>query len=488
VQRHFEADFFHFPGFFLPIFTQTSQTNVSHHSIHDCTVSCVSTANPYLYITPISMYTIQTSWIYFLMTLHILGGGSIGLLYASSMRLACRRKFPVCLLLQPHHERKMRSYKNPGEIKQKSDTNREETMSARNRNSVHENNLPVNNRYVSVEMKDFHGNVHLQNIPSEIIHKNGNDNDKQDIRNILLATKAPHAVPALESIVPRFHPTEQINLVIMSNGSLSIVDEIQQRLHEKGIGEKVNIIYASTTHGAIRGADIHIGDRCSRQSQNENLCAFSVTWTGVGHTFIQESGHADSTNQDNLQQRLHETWNEVGLKNVLTNLTDMYILNWKKFATNCAINPLTALRQCQNGDLLAEQLDRPSYEETFDYSNFMPTCTDTDARLFYQLIREVSDVAKAEAEKCSDAIMDVSFVKNELSYENVSRFVENVVHQTSRNKSSMLQDIIARRYPTEIMHLNGYVSKLGHECHGLELKANTYISTEVERQSRRNSI
>ena len=41
------------------------------------------------------------------------------------------------------------------------------------------------------------------------------------------------------------------------------VDEIQQRLHEKGIGEKVNIIYASTTHashGAIRGADIHMGD------------------------------------------------------------------------------------------------------------------------------------------------------------------------------------------------------------------------------------
>jgi 2-dehydropantoate 2-reductase len=384
------------------------------------------------------------------MTLHILGGGSIGLLYASSMRLARRNKIPICLLLQSHHEDKLRPCEDPPDLNQGSASRRDH----------HE-------LYVPVKMTDFHGNVHLQNIRTEILQK---DNDeKQDIQNVLLATKAPHSVSALESIYARFHPTEKVNLVVMTNGSLSVVDEVQQSLHEEGIREKVNIIYASTTHGAIRGDEKH---------------SFSVNWTGVGQTFIQE-GNEDryDTNQDSLQHMLHKSWMEVGMNSSLISCQDMYILNWKKLATNCAINPLTALRRCQNGDLLSEKIDTPTYEETFNNADYAYD----DARLFYKLIREVSDVSRAEAEYWNDSSMDIPTIMQELSYENLANFVENVVCQTSRNQSSMLQDILAKRYPTEIKHLNGYVSDLGQERHGIEVKANSTISTEVEMQSKLNS-
>ncbi len=407
------------------------------------------------------------------MTLHILGAGSIGLLYASTMRLATRRKLPVCLLLQPHHGRKLRSFKGMGEVDQRGNA-----CSPGNKLF---DGVQSYKDFVSVEMKDFAGNTHLQNIPSEIIYQNGLKDEKQDIRNILLITKAPQAVSALESIFPRLHPTEIINLVVMTNGSLSVVHEIQQTLRCKRMTNKVNIIYASTTHGAIREMDARMlvdEDDVSRRGQNEEFDAFRVTWTGVGQTFIQ--GTTNEMFSTNLQHTLNETWNEVGMNSSLASSEEMYILNWKKLAANCAINPLTALRRCRNGDLISGKMNKPCYDDTFDYSDL----NSTNSMLFYQLIREVSDLAKVEADKCSQIMTDVSYVKNELSYDNLSSFVENVVHQTARNKSSMLQDIIARRYPTEIMHLNGYVSKLGIESHGLEFKANSYISTEVERLSR----
>ena len=381
------------------------------------------------------------------MTLHVLGAGSIGLLYACSMRVARRKKFPVCLLLQPHHESKMRpAFNRPADGGQLCD---EDAIKGSNRKEG----------FVSVEMKDFCGKTSMQDIPSEIICTR-EENCKQDIRNILLVTKAPHAVQAIESVIPRFrlHHTDKINLVIMTNGSMSVYDGVHKSLKQEGVRENVNLLYASTTHGAIRGD--HKND-------------FSVTWTGVGETFLIDNDEKENS----LSRELNDTWNEVGLRSSLLSPDQMYILNWKKLATNCAINPLTAIKHCQNGDLLQKGIAVPSYEDTFNYS----ALAYDDPILFYQLIREVSDLARAEAEICSDAVVDIPLVRNELTYEKLTSFVENVVYQTSRNKSSMLQDIIAKRFPTEIVQLNGYVSMLGDRHDGLEVGANKYIVEEIKR-------
>ena len=44
----------------------------------------------------------------------------------------------------------------------------------------------------------------------------------------------------------------------------------------------------------------------------------------------------------------------------------------------------------------------------------------------------------------------------------------------------MLQDVLAKRYPTEIHYLNGYVARIGRERYGLDMAANQFIIDEVE--------
>jgi len=151
----------------------------------------------------------------------------------------------------------------------------------------------------------------------------------------------------------------------------------------------------------------------------------------------------------------------------------MYIMNWKKLAANCAINPLTALRNCTNGKLLSSRIERPRYEDTIGNVTI-----DYQHPLFmYKIIREVSDVALAEIE-ANNCMSDEA--RKSLSYMALADFVENIVRQTSRNKSSMLQDVIANRYPTEIMYLNGYVSRIGREIHGLDVQTNDSVTKMVE--------
>jgi len=71
-------------------------------------------------------------------------------------------------------------------------------------------------------------------------------------------------------------------------------------------------------------------------------------------------------------------------------------MNWKQLAANCAINPLTALHDCTNGNLLSRQIERPRYDDTIGN---VAVAIDYQRQLFlYKIIREVSDVALAEME------------------------------------------------------------------------------------------
>lgn len=103
---------------------------------------------------------------------------------------------------------------------------------------------------------------------------------------------------------------------------------------------------------------------------------------------------------------------------------------WRKLAVNSVINPLTALHDCRNGAVL----DLP------DIDTLLPA-----------LCAEVCAVANAEglALDCAQSIDDV----------------RHVCRATAQNRSSMLQDIAARRL-TEIDFINGYIVQRAAQ-HGL---------------------
>ena len=114
---------------------------------------------------------------------------------------------------------------------------------------------------------------------------------------------------------------------------------------------------------------------------------------------------------------------------------DAQALLWGKLVVNSAINPLTALLQVPNGELL----QRP-----------------TAKALMRALAEETAAIAGAHHVR--------------LGMEDPAAFVENVAHETAGNYSSMLQDI-RRGAPTEIDAISGAIVRTAQQ-HGLKAPLN----------------
>ncbi|MCJ7432840.1 MAG: 2-dehydropantoate 2-reductase, partial [Anaerolineales bacterium] len=129
---------------------------------------------------------------------------------------------------------------------------------------------------------------------------------------------------------------------------------------------------------------------------------------------------------------------EEALKSAGFNLQlvdDAQSLVWGKLVVNAAINPLTALLDVPNGELLK----RPSAREAMS-----------------ALALEVADVAAAEHIR--------------LPFDDPVKATEDVARKTAANHSSMLQDI-RRGAPTEINAICGAVVEIGKR-HNVETPAN----------------
>ncbi len=100
---------------------------------------------------------------------------------------------------------------------------------------------------------------------------------------------------------------------------------------------------------------------------------------------------------------------------------DALPLIWGKLVINAAINPLTALLQIKNGELL----DNPSALE-----------------FFHELAKEAAAVANSSG--------------IELPYSDPSAVVDEVARTSADNSSSMLQDVL-RGAQTEIDSINGKI-------------------------------
>jgi 2-dehydropantoate 2-reductase len=114
---------------------------------------------------------------------------------------------------------------------------------------------------------------------------------------------------------------------------------------------------------------------------------------------------------------------------------DAQSLIWGKLVINAAINPLTALLQVPNGELLARPATR---------------------RMMASLASETAEVAAAE--------------HVHLPFSNPVSAAEDVARKTAKNISSMFQDV-RRGAPTEIDAICGAVTQRG-EVHGIETPYN----------------
>lgn len=203
----------------------------------------------------------------------------------------------------------------------------------------------------------------------------------QPIRRLLVACKAYDAENAVAQLQHRLAPDAE--LILLQNG-LGSQDAVAAQLPQ------ARCIYASSTEGAFRDGD------------------WRVVFAGHGYTWLGDASHPTPPLWlDDLEAAgIPHEWS-----------TDILTRLWRKLALNCAINPLTVLYQCRNGELQSHQCEVAT------------------------LCAELAELLEC----CGQPVAAV-----DLQHE-----VERVIHATAANYSSMYQDVAnARR--TEISYLLGY--------------------------------
>ncbi|MEZ9230417.1 2-dehydropantoate 2-reductase [Vibrio amylolyticus] len=215
---------------------------------------------------------------------------------------------------------------------------------------------------------------------------NQNKQALEQVDLLLVTVKAWQVENALTPLLSSIN--NDCILLFMHNG-MGAIDPLRDRL------QAYPVLLATTTHGALRTGSTKLHH------------------AGKGTTQIgayNAQGQQCEFMADVLNHSLpHVIWNPH-IKTAL----------WQKLAINCAINPLTALHQCRNGDLAKKQ-----YQQKLD-----------------AIIKEVCLVMTAEG---------VNTLANELLFT-----VHQVITATARNFSSMHQDIVHKR-PSEIDFITGYL-------------------------------
>jgi len=139
--------------------------------------------------------------------------------------------------------------------------------------------------------------------------------DTQPIHRLLLACKAYDAASAVAALAPRLAPGAE--LILLQNG-LGSQDEVARQ------APQARCILASSTEGAFRQDD------------------FQVVFAGHGHTWLGDPLHPEPPAWLGQLQAagISHDWS-----------LEIHSRLWRKLALNCAINPLTVLHACRNGEL-----------------------------------------------------------------------------------------------------------------------------------------
>lgn len=294
--------------------------------------------------------------------LHILGAGSIGLLWAARLQ---RAGFPVQLVLR-NAERLAAWQDHAGQL-ELTDTSQQQ--------------------HVSLTL-----NAQLPENP-------------EPIHFLLVTTKAFAAEAAVRSIRHRLSPDAEV--LLLQNG-MGCQQAISRQLPQH------RVYYASVTDGAWRPS------------------AHQLIWAGHGQTLIGDP------RQGPPPEWLTD-WQAHGL--TLDWHADIMAVLWRKLAVNCAINPLTVLLDCTNGELL--QLAHGRMEE---------------------LSQELQLLLSAFGIPISLDILRTQ--------------LDQVIRQTAANSSSMRQDIHAGRR-TEIDFMLGFALRSADQLN-LAVPALRKLHTELQ--------
>ena len=230
--------------------------------------------------------------------------------------------------------------------------------------------------------------------------------DSGVISHLLVTTKAYDVRGAVASVAHRLDRDSTVLLLVNGMG-------LAEQLHEDF--PQLDLYCGTTTEGAYRIAPLHIHH------------------AGRGQTRIGQRGRETPAPWFGQWSRALDSCIWDG---------DIEAALWSKLAVNCAINPLTALHGCHNGELA----QRP------------------------QLAGEVKRLCD-----------EIARISNAAGYTEVAatlaQTVAAVIAGTADNRSSMLQDVQGGRR-TEIDYITGHLLQVGGR-HGIDAPLNTALLERI---------
>lgn len=259
--------------------------------------------------------------------------------------------------------------------------------------------LRVPQPFCSVNLIETDGTIFNESLTA-------NDPDFLASSDLLLVTlKAWQVSTAVKNLA---HTLPAASPILLIHNGMGTIDEL------KGVQQP--LLQGSTTQAARRDGNVIVH------------VANGMTHIGPAKDYPQD--------YSDLADTLQSVLPDVAWHNNIRPAT------WSKLAVNCVINPLTALKECRNGDLR----DYPQEVEV--------------------ICREVAAVMEREGIHTSP--------------ENLLFYVHQVIESTAENISSMLQDIRAQRR-TEIDYITGFLLKRAR-AHGLAVPENARLFELVKRK------
>lgn len=244
------------------------------------------------------------------------------------------------------------------------------------------------------------------------------------ISHLIVTVKAPHTINALQALAHRL--TKDSSVLFLQNG-MGIIDEVNKKLfpNEKS---RPTYIVGVVSHGLY------------------SKHMFEVTHAGEGTIALGVMSQMPMSEKSPPMRLSEQTASARYIMRTMTrtplfvavgfNPTDLLQQQLDKIAVNCIINPLTALFDIKNGDLLG---------------NFHFT------RVLRLLLAEISIVIRALPE-----LQNVPNVNMRYDTLRLERLVFSIANVTAANYSSMWQDV-QRAKKTEVDYINGYIVKRGEE-------------------------
>ena len=342
-------------------------------------------------------------------TIHILGLGNIGLFVAHSLAGIPNRP-PITLLA--HKKGSLRVWRETGETI--------EMVT----NGLSESRHGFEIEYVppwTPERSQALGSSAASSENSESIPPpkasstmQGNDDT---IWNLVVSVKASVTVQAVSTVAHRL--SQDSSILFLQNG-VGMLDELNEKLFPD-VETRPNYIVGIISHGINRSKPYTI-----------NHAGFGSIALGILPRKPAESFQYPSS----ARYLLRTITRTPILAAVPFPPTDLLQQQLDKLAVNCIINPLTAIFDCTNGELL---------------NNFSVT------RIMRLLLAEVSLVLRSLPELEGVPNKDLRYGPKRLE-----SMVVVVAGRTSKNVSSMLHDV-RHHSMTEVDYINGYIVRRGEE-------------------------